>query len=58
MDLINDTSQTKWEMGKTAPNATDRQKVISENAIGALKKIGRENKLNELRVAKYGIEVK
>jgi|GEM_PF-3614956 len=20
MDLINDTSQTKWEMGKTAPN--------------------------------------
>jgi hypothetical protein len=48
--------ETCLQFGKFS-NATVQQKAISENAIGALKKIGNENKLNELRVNKYGIKL-
>ena len=36
-------------------NATDQQKVIAANARAALVKIGKESKLNELRVKKFGV---
>jgi hypothetical protein len=46
--------ETSLQFGKFL-NASDLDKQISARAIGALKRIGRESKLNELRVRKYGI---
>lgn len=53
---LNAYIETCLQFGKFS-NATDQQKAISEKAINALKKIAAENKLNELRVAKYGIKI-
>lgn len=48
--------ETCLQFGKFT-NATDDLKTISIKATNALKKIGKENKLNELRVSNYGIKV-
>jgi len=37
-------------------NASDKQKAIANNATEALKRIGGENKLNEIRVRRFGIK--
>lgn len=37
-------------------NATEKQKTIASNTVEALKRIGRENKLNEIRVRRFGVK--
>jgi hypothetical protein len=39
-------------------NASERMLKISENATAALRMIGKESRLNALRVRKYGVELK
>lgn len=38
-------------------NASEKQKAIANNAIEALKRIGKENKLNEIRVRRFGVKI-
>lgn len=38
-------------------NSTEQQKQIAENTRSALIRIGSENKLNEIRVKRYGISL-
>ncbi|MEH2249478.1 hypothetical protein [Nostoc sp.] len=39
-------------------NASEKQKMISNNATEALVRIGRQSRLNARRVSKYGIRIK
>ena len=38
-------------------NSSEKQQIIANNAKEALKRIGKENKLNEIRVRRFGISI-